>query len=181
MNAFWWGKGGANGGIKWMSWIKVCMIKEEGRLGFKKLKDFNMSMLAKQSWRLMLECNPLVSQFMKARYYPNSDFLNASLGSNPSYLWRSLLATQETMKWGTRRRIGNGLTPTVWKVSWLPDLENGYPTTEAYQQIEDIRVQSLLAENQKSWDVEVVSDLFTDRDKKLILQICIPIRDKVDS
>lgn len=36
MNAFWWGKGGTNGGIKWMSWDKVCTIKEEGGLGFKK-------------------------------------------------------------------------------------------------------------------------------------------------
>ena len=138
-------------------------------------------MLAKQSWRLMVECNPLVSQFMKARYYPKSDFLNASLGSNPSYLWRSILATQDTMKRGMRRKIGNGLTTTVWKVPWLPDLQNGYLTTELYEQLQDIKVQSLLAENQKSWDVEVVSDLFTDRDKKLILQIPIPIRDKEDS
>lgn len=34
MNAFWWGKSGTNGGIKWMSWDKVCTVKEEGGLGF---------------------------------------------------------------------------------------------------------------------------------------------------
>ncbi|KAL8101226.1 hypothetical protein AgCh_033196 [Apium graveolens] len=181
MNAFWWGKCGTNGGTKYISWDKVCTIKEEGGLGFKKLKDFNMAMLAKQSWRLTVECNSLVSQFVKARYYPNSDFLNDSLGSNPSYIRHSLLPTQETMKRGMRRKIGYGLTTTVWKVTRLPDLENGYPTTEVYEQLQDNKVQSLLAGNQKSCDVEVVSELFSDRDKNLILQILIPVRDKEDS
>lgn len=77
----------------------------------------------------MVESNPLVSKLMKARNYPKSDFLNASLDSNPSYLWRSLLETQDTMKQGVRKRIGNGLTTTVWKVSSLPDLEDGFLTT----------------------------------------------------
>lgn len=27
MNAFWWEKGGMNGGIKWLSWDRMCTIK----------------------------------------------------------------------------------------------------------------------------------------------------------
>lgn len=30
MNAFWWGNGCRNGGIRWMSWDRLCGIKEEG-------------------------------------------------------------------------------------------------------------------------------------------------------
>ncbi|KAL8156414.1 hypothetical protein AgCh_001488 [Apium graveolens] len=181
MNAFWWGKGETNGGIKWLSWDRMCTIKEEGGLGFRKLNEFNIAMLAKQSWRLMVESNPLVSKLMKARYYPNSNFLNASLGSNPSYLWRSLMETQETMKRGVRKRIGNGLTTTVWKVPWLPALDDGYITTEPYEQLQDIKVQNLMDETQRTWDVEVVSDLFNERDRRLILQIPLPIQSKEDS
>ena len=37
MNVFWWGNGGSNKGIKWLSWDKICTVKEDGGLGFKKL------------------------------------------------------------------------------------------------------------------------------------------------
>lgn len=85
------------------------------------------------------------------------------------------------MQQSIRRRIGNGLTTMVWKVPWLPDMNNGYITTEAPEQLQHILVHGLLHENQKMWDKEVVSDLFNERDQKLILQIPIPVRNKEDS
>lgn len=30
---------------------------------------------------------------LKSLYFPDTDFLNAQLGRNPSWMWRSLLAT----------------------------------------------------------------------------------------
>ncbi|XP_074359977.1 putative mitochondrial protein AtMg00310 [Apium graveolens] len=108
MNAFWWGRNRMNGGIKWLSWDRLCTVKEEGWLGFKKLKDFNIAMLEKQAWRLGNRSNSLVSNFIQARYYPDSDFLNASVGLNPSYLRRSIIAAQGVVKQGARKRIGNG-------------------------------------------------------------------------
>lgn len=47
MNAFCWGNGGSNKGIKWLLWDKICMVKEDGRLGFKKFRSFNTTLLAK--------------------------------------------------------------------------------------------------------------------------------------
>lgn len=77
MNAFWWGNGSQNESIKWMSWERLCKIKEDGGLGFKRLRSFNIAMLAKQAWRLINNVNSLVTQLMHARYFPQSDFLNA--------------------------------------------------------------------------------------------------------
>lgn len=81
-------------------------------------------MLAKQAWRLVNGSNQLVTNIMKARYYPESDFLNANLGNNPSYIWRSIIAAQDVMRQGCRKRIGNGgirrcgryLGYPVWKM-----------------------------------------------------------------
>lgn len=56
------------------------------------------------------------------------------------------------------------------KVPWLPDLEDGYVKTMVHEQLQHTTVQNLYAANQKMWDVDVVSDLFDERDKKLILQ-----------
>lgn len=59
-------------------------MNERG-LSLRKLKDFNIEMLAKESWKFMVESNPLISKFTKAHYYSNSDFSNASIDLNPSY------------------------------------------------------------------------------------------------
>lgn len=64
---------------------------------------------------------------------------------------------------------------------WLPNLDNGYLTTEINENLENITVQGLLDETQKSWDVDILSDLCNDRDKRLIQQIPVPMRDKEDS
>lgn len=91
MNRFWWSNKDTGSGIKWLSWGRMCECKEGGGLGFKNLKDFNILMLAKQGWRFINNSNPLVTSLMKAKYFPGSDFLNAKMGDNPSYIWRSIL------------------------------------------------------------------------------------------
>lgn len=64
-------------GIRWMSWERLCEPNEMGGLGFRQLREFNIAMLGKQAWRLINNANPLVTEIMKARYYPRTDFLNA--------------------------------------------------------------------------------------------------------
>ena len=89
-------------------------------MGFKQLKPFNLALLAKQGWRLQMGQNSLVYHVFKARYFPTSDFVDASLGNNPSYVWRSIMASQKLVKHGLRWQIGNGFNVQVWKDKWLP-------------------------------------------------------------
>lgn len=87
MNGFWWGNGGAsNRGIRWMAWEKLSVHKFFGGMGFKDLASFNAAMLGKQAWKLQTDVDSLVSRLFKARYFPRSDYLGASLGANPSYV-----------------------------------------------------------------------------------------------
>lgn len=55
----------------------MCMPKEEGGLGFRDLKAFNLALLAKQGWRLQNESNSLVHRVFKAHYFLDGDFLSA--------------------------------------------------------------------------------------------------------
>ena len=88
-----------------MAWDKLCTVKEAGGLGFKNLRAFNMAMLAKQGWRLINNTNHLVTGIMKARYFPNSEFLDAKLGDNPSYMWRSIFEAKGALAQGCRKKI----------------------------------------------------------------------------
>ena len=69
-------------------------------MGFKQLKQFNLALLAKQGWWLQMGGESLLYRVFKAKYFPNCDFIQAKMGSNPSYAWRSILAAQQIVeKW----------------------------------------------------------------------------------
>ena len=78
----------------WLSWEKLCVPKSCSGMGFKLLKPFNLALLAKHSWRLQMADNTLVYRVFKACYFKDCDFVRASLGNKPSYVWRSIYAAQ---------------------------------------------------------------------------------------
>lgn len=180
MNGYWWGNGRDSKGVRRMSWDKLCMVKEAGGLGFKNLHQFNIAMLAKQGWRFINNSNPLVTSIMKVKYFPNTDFLTAKLGDNPSYMWRSIIVAQEVVQKGCRMSIGTGTDTLVWKIPWLPCHENGYLTTLMPIELEHIKVCDLLDVQEKKWDDAILKELFNEKDIQLIQNVHLPLRHTKD-
>jgi hypothetical protein len=71
-------------------------------------KKKNKALLAKQGWLLIKSSESLAGKIIKAKYYPNSSFLEASLWSKPSFAWRSIYGTRELLAEGFMWRVGNG-------------------------------------------------------------------------
>lgn len=114
---------------------------------------------------------------MKARYFPNCEFLDAKISANPSFVWRSIMSAHDVIKQGCRKRIGNGENTKVWKVSWLPCGENGYLTTCMPPELENLKLKNLMEDDRRSSDHETVRDIFNERDVELILKIPLSARD----
>lgn len=72
-------------GIHWCSWSKLSTLKENSGIGFRDFEKFNIALLEKQGWRLLQRPNLLLSQVLKAKYFVDTDFLNARLHIRPSY------------------------------------------------------------------------------------------------
>lgn len=106
---FWWGVKGDEKKIHWLAWEKLCDPKIEGGMGFRDLTLFNLSLLAKQGWRLLRNPGSLVAQIFKAKYYPHTSFLNAPCLPGMSYSWRSILAGREVLI-----KNGNSLPNRRW-------------------------------------------------------------------
>lgn len=175
MNSFWWGcKGESNKGIRWKSWDRLCVPKSWGGLGFKRLREFNIAMLGKQAWRLIQYPNSMLARIYKAKYFPNSTFFEASLGSNPSFIWRSILESQPILIAGCRWRVGNGNSINVWTDPWLPSESCPFIQSPNSDPTRIINVASLINSADSTWNADLIASLFNHTDRDLILSIPLP-------
>lgn len=72
--------------------------KIEGGLGYRDLHLFNLAMLARQGWHLLMNPDSLCAQVLKARYFPEGDLLNVKEKPRISYSWRSIVRGIQALK-----------------------------------------------------------------------------------
>lgn len=81
-----------------MVWDRMACDKAINSLGFKQFREFNMALLRKQGWNLITKLDALITPALEAKYFPVTSYLEASLGSNPSYLWRGFWEVNNLVK-----------------------------------------------------------------------------------
>jgi len=54
--------------ITWVDWNFVCLRKEVGGLGVRRIREFNMALLGKWCWRLLVEKESLWYRVLSAKY-----------------------------------------------------------------------------------------------------------------
>lgn len=67
-------------------------------------------------------------------------------------------------------RVGNGCNVNIVKDLWLPDLTNPYVYT-VNETIMNKNVSNLMLVGQNQWDVDLIIDVFIERDASLIMGI----------
>ncbi|KAA3479876.1 RNA-directed DNA polymerase reverse transcriptase family protein [Gossypium australe] len=95
---FLWQKCHGKRGIHLCEWRKLYELKENGGLGFRSLAKFNLSLFAKQGWRLINFPNSLLARTLKAKCYSDLDFLSARFGNIPPYTWKSIWVAKGILK-----------------------------------------------------------------------------------
>ena len=90
ISRFWWGSLQNENKIHWVRWDKMSMAKNEGGMGFRNIRCFNLALLAKQGWRILQNPSSLCARVLKAKYFPRYDFLDSGVGYRPSFFWRSV-------------------------------------------------------------------------------------------
>ncbi|KAA3460755.1 reverse transcriptase [Gossypium australe] len=170
MAKFWWQKAHGKRGIHWCQWKYLCLPKDEGGLGFRSLAKFNVALLAKQGWRILMMPNSLVAKVLKAKYFPNTDFLNSRLGNNCSFTWKSIWAAKGVLSDGLCWKVGCGSDISVLNDSWIPDF-NKVRLLPCVNNLHDFRVAELIDENSRKWKEELIRSTFSPGVANKILRI----------
>ena len=168
---FWWRQSNGKNRMAWLSWDKMCAPKKDGGHGFRDLRAFNLALLSKQGWRLQTNTHSLVYCILKSRYFPNSDFLHAELGQQPSYTWRSLMAAQHIVDANHCWQVGDGTTIQVWR-----DRRVSKPSTFcAITLLNTLHIYSavskLIDEATSEWKAALIKQIFLRTKTQTILSI----------
>ncbi|KAA3473632.1 reverse transcriptase [Gossypium australe] len=167
---YWWQHDKGRRGIHWRQWQFMCRSKEEGGMGFRNMAKFNISLLAKQGWRIMNNTESLVEKFMKAKYFPDEQFLNSRLGNSSSYTWKSIWATKDVLRKGLIWRVGIGNNISVNCDAWIPNGVNFRLSSEV-ESMHDQFVSTLIDDNERIWKEDLIEDTFAEEDAVRIFQI----------
>jgi hypothetical protein len=170
---YWWSSSLDRRSVHWVSWKELSKPKFKGGMGFRDLEMFNVALLGKHGWRLMTDPNSLCARVLKGRYYPNSDFLQATTPARSSATWRAIVAGREALQLGLLKRIGSGQSVNVWQDAWVPGSMSMKPAAQIGR--DEIHFVSDLIDGENgTWLIDKVRTNFLAPDADSILNI--PLR-----
>ena len=143
-----------------------------GGVGFKDLSSFNQALAVKQCQRLLQYPDSLVAKVLKARYYKQTDFMEAKVGSNPSFIWRSILCGKEVLQQGIRWRVRRGGQICVMASKWMPRLTTFRPIFAPSLPV-NTKVADLIGADHE-WKNSLIVKHFTKEEADLIKRIPLP-------
>ncbi|KAH1082551.1 hypothetical protein J1N35_022312, partial [Gossypium stocksii] len=112
----------------------------------------------------------LLARILKAKYYPNSNFLNLDLRSLPSYTWKSIWAAKRLLPSGLRWRVGNGHNIRIEEDVWVPNVDELVIKRIAIRP-NVTKVVDLIDAKNRVWKSELISNTFSDEVAQKILLI----------
>ena len=176
---FWWGSDSGKRKSCWVAWDKIIQPKYMGGLGFRDIEIFNLALLARQAWRMLIRPESLCFKVLKSVYFPSSDILSAPIGNNPSKTWRAIYDGIEVLKQGLIKRIGDGKSTLIWGCNWIPRTGMFRPLYSEKRNPPTF-VSELIDHTSMTWKTEVVQHFFNQMDSEAILQIPLSMSKQED-
>ena len=115
---------------------------------------------------------------LKARYFKETDFFNALIGSNPSYIRRSIIWETQVILKGYRWKIGNGENISVFRGNWITRPSTFKPISTP--NLPSDATVAVLIDNENKWKADLIQKMFSKEDTEAILSIPLPRRKEKD-
>jgi hypothetical protein len=116
---------------------------------------------------------------MKAKYYLNCSILEAQQGTRPSFPWGSIQGSCNLLEERLIWCVGNGEKIRIWQDKWIPQPSTYQIKSRPLQLDPQATIRDVMEGDQKGWNFELVNQIFSQEEVKLILsiQLCGPWQD----
>ncbi|KAL5563120.1 hypothetical protein UlMin_032867 [Ulmus minor] len=177
---FWWSASKSTKPLCLKAWAEVSQPKQWGGLGFRRMKDLNLSLLAKWAWKLVQGQNSLCCSILNARYLLHTKFLQASQSRGDSPFWKAVMATKDIIRSGSCYLVGNNESIDIWEDPWVPSFPGFRPPPKGEPRLGWMSVKDLILQP-GMWDRSKLQELFDPHIVNLISAMHLPVRDKRDT
>lgn len=103
-----------------LSWDLVCLPREWGRLGLRRIRDMNASLLTKWLWRLISNENSLWKKIIRAKYGTDARgrFTNKKLSTHGCSVWKGIEIHKGFVEDNMSFKLGAGTEISFWNDIW---------------------------------------------------------------
>ena len=173
---FWWGFPkdiSKNPSLK--SWSSICLPKQEGGLGFRRMHEFNLSLIAKLGWKMIYNTDCLWVRQLQNKYIKYGDFLSSSVSSLASWLWKGIQKIKPIILAGACLKVSKFSSAPIWssnRVPTVPSFKHG-PKFTLNKNLPAFLVRDLIDTTLVTWNAPFIHNLFDSISAKEILKIRI--------
>lgn len=167
---YWWDHNENSTSMAWISWDSMAKPKALGGLGLRDFQNFNVSLLAKFSWRLLQNPHSLLEKVRFGKYCPdNNNILHATATSAISHGWRSVLLGRDLLVQNLGWVVGDGKNINVWDDPWLSLTNQHRPMGPPNVQHLGFSVSDFLLPATGDWDVAKIKRILPDFEEQILL------------
>ena len=103
-----------------VKWESMCLPKEEGGLGLRRVRDSNDASVMKHIWNLCYRKDSLWVAWVRRLYLRRGSLWCEKIPSNCSWSWRKILQLRERIRPFIRHKVCNGVGTFLWHDFWNP-------------------------------------------------------------
>ena len=118
MRGFLWSSRAGHKGVPKVAWEVVCLPKQEGGLGIRRLESFNSALIAAHIWRLFNSMDSLWVRWIHTYRLRGRNFWDVPMRGNMTWSWRKILQIRPLVRQFFWYNIGNGLRVSAWFDKW---------------------------------------------------------------
>ncbi|GJS68244.1 putative RNA-directed DNA polymerase [Tanacetum coccineum] len=179
MRNFLWSPGASLKGKAKVAWDVVCLPKDEGGLGIRRLDHFNSALMVSHIWKLLSLKESLWVKWIHAYKLCGRNFWDIPLRGNMSWGWRKILQLRPIVREFIWHKVGNGSNTSLWYDRWCAasPLANHVSNRDVFRAGLSLSscISDIVAGNVWNWPSDLI-------DKYPLLNSCkVPLSSEVDS
>jgi hypothetical protein len=125
---FWWGlRKDKVHNLSLKSWKSMCTPKDQRGLGFRLMKDVNLSLISKLGWKLLSNQDSLWVSQLQTKYIKYSNLLSSSLKPS-SWVWNGIKVNIHLLSVGACFIPNIHYVLPIWSSPWIPTIPHFLPT-----------------------------------------------------